>query len=598
MLKEGPEQQNDMNGLLQEAASAFDRGDYSQAEHLYKQILVDLEQNNSQESPESAICLQNLAEIYALSGQMNLAIPYYERLLSLGKQILGENHQDVMATALRLALAYESERSPEKADDIFKWVTNAAERNLGIAHPFTQKIRDAYFAFMSNKAPTDELDFRFALTPPPPPQQDPQYESLEFEGDEFEDLSARARANKKVSSYKRPTKIKNLRYGSEVAEEQVNTKVGMRKAWHHWKTVGVAVPALIAFVVITFMALTRVKGNYGVIQGDKASEQLVKLANFQSVDGVTGVKFNKEGFATLLNDIHQTKIPYTVLRGGFDDFKALLASGFTRRERWYCFDKDQLITEDGNILYPPGAPEQIIASKLKALKQFAHHYYIKTGCYPNDAKKWANETDLNYISPFTGRLDSPSSKTLNGTLDRDYLFPEITEGESAFDFLRSSSKHKWKDEPPGTPGKINCLALFVAQRCADGFKVVEFYGRGYDRQSRPLTGGKPGTYLMLALKDGKDLAQESDDHAQDTEECSVRPPDRIYVALVDTNLGWLHYGMQYILTFAALIFAVCWVFWESRRRIAEPKRFPQFCEIGFAVAVLLLIVVSIIHVVP
>ena len=597
MLKEGPEQQNDMIGLMKQAASAFDRMDYGQAEHLYKQILLGLEQNNGQETPESAVCLQNLAEIYALSGQMNLAIPYYERLLSLGKQILGENHQDVMATALRLALAYESERMPEKADELFKWVTNAAERNLGIAHPFTQKIRDAYFAFMSNKAPTDELDFRFALTPPPPPQQDPQYESLEFEGDDLEDLSARARANKKLSSYKRPTKIKHLRYGSEVAEEQVNTKVGMRNVWHHWRSVAIAVPCLLVFAVITFMALSRVQGPLKS-QGDKVSESLVKIGNFESVDGITGIKFDKEGFAVLLNDIHHNEIPYTVLRGGFDDVKALLASAFTRRVRLYCLDKDQLITEDGNIFYPPTAPEQFIANKMKLLKQFAQRYYMKTGCYPNDAKKWMNETDLNYISPFTGRLDSPTSKTLNGTLDRDYLFPEIPEGQTAFDFLRASKLHKWKDEPQGTPGRINCLALFVAQRCADGFKVVEFYGRGYDRESRPLTAGRPGTYLILALKGGKDLSQETDDHARDTEECSVRPPDRIYIAPVDTNLGWLHYGLQTILTFSALVFAVCWVFWESRKRIAEPKRFPQFCEIGFVVAVFLLTIVSIIHVLP
>jgi hypothetical protein len=599
MLIEGSEQQKHVSDLLKEAGSAFERLDYVRAEQLYKQILVELEQNQSEESPENAICLQNLAEIYSLSGQSNLAIPYYERLLGLGKKILGENHQDVLATGFRLAMAYDSARMPEQADEIYKWVTNSAERTLGIAHPFSQKVRDAYFAFMSNKAPADELDFRFALTPPPMPQVDPQYESLGFEGDDFEEMSARARAGKKISSYKRPTKIKHLRYGSDSAEEEVSTKVVMRQTWHHWRSVAIAVPCLITFAVITFMALSKVKVDYRIIQGNKAAEQLVKLGTFQSVDGVTGIKFDQDGYAVLQNDIHHTEIPYTVLKGGLDDIKAMLASGFTRRERWYRFDKDQLFTEYGNVLYPAGAPEHFVANKLHALKQFAQRYYLKTGCYPNDARKWANEADLNYISPFTGRLDSPLSKTLNGTLDKEYLFPDISEGLTPYDYLRASDKHRWKDEPAHAPGKINTLALFVAQRCADGFKVVEFYGRGYDRNSNLITAGRPGAFMLLGLKAGKDLSQEADDHARDTEESSVRPPDHICITASDSaDLGLLHSGMQNLLMLLTFTFFVTWIFLESRKRIAEPKRLPQICEVGFTVCVLLLFIVGIIHVLP
>lgn len=599
MLKEGSGQQIDIAGLLQQANTAFERVDYPQAEQLYKQILAYLDEQ-AEEVPETATCLQNLAEIYYLSGKLHEAIPCYQRLLSFGQKILGESHPDVLATGFRLAMAYDAVRMPEQADDVYKWVTNCAERTLGLAHPFSQKIREAYFAFMSNRAPSEELDFRFALTPPPPPQVDPQYENLGFEGDELEDLSARARAGKKLSSYKRPTKIKNLRYGSDSAEEKVSTTVGMRNVWHHWRTVAIAVPCLIIFVAVTFMALSKVQVDYALMQGNKVSEQLIKLGSFQSADGVAGIKFGSSGTATLPNDIHHKQIPYVVLRGGFDDFKAMVTSGFTRREMWFHFDNDQLVSETGNVFYPSSAPELFIAAKLRELKQFAQRYYLKTGCYPNDAKKWSNDTQLNYISPFTGKVDTPTSRTLNGTLDKEYLFPDIKTGsdsETPYDFLRAG-RH-WRDEQLFAPGKINALALFIAQRCADGFKVTEFYARGYDRNSKPLTAGKPGAYQVIGLKLGKDLSQESEDHAQDTEQSSVRTPDRICITASESaDLGLLHQGMPMLLGLIALASALCWVFFESRKRIAEPHRMPQPNEVIFAITLFLIIVVAIIHALP
>lgn len=603
MLEEGLRQGADISELLEQAALALSQGNMNQAEELYERALRGFVEDAKKDSAEMALCLQNLGDIYYNAGRLQEAIPLYERLLALGKRVLGEGHPEVLATAFRLAMTYDAVQMTDQADNIYKWVTNSAERTLGIAHPFSQKIREAYFAFIGNRAPSEEGDFRFGLTPPSAPSDDRQYEGLNAEiGLESDENALRGRALKRPSSYKRPTKIKHLRYGADSAEERVSTKVGIRNVWYHWRMGAVAVAFLILFLVITFLSLSRAVVDYKVVHSNKAAEQLIKLGSFRSADGVTGINFDEHGFALLANDIHHTKIPYVLLRGGLDDFKAMWASAFTRRELWYRFDDDQLISESGNVLYPKEAPELFIAAKMLALQQFAQRYYVKTGCYPNDARKWVAEEDLNYICPFTGRIDSPQSKTLNGTLDMDYLFPDFKTGSSSnpnapYDYLREGGH--WRDEHTPERGKIDTLALFLAQRCADGFKVTDFYIRGYDRNARPIMAGKPGNVYIVGLRSGKVLSDDSDDHLKDTEEASVRTPDRICVATSEAaDLGALHQGMGIILIAASIACVLGWVFFESRYRIAEPRRFPQAYELGFAVSFCLWLIVTIIHAWP
>jgi hypothetical protein len=601
MPTESSEQQANITGFMEQASAALGQGDYPQAERLFKNALELLDNNHAEDAQETAVCLQNLAEIYYLSGQLHEAIPCYRRLLSIGERILGEGHPDVLATMFRLALTYDAVQMPKEADEIYKQVTNSAERSLGLDHPFSNKIRESYFAFMSNRAPSDEADFRFALTPPLPSPAKFQPDALEFDTiTDSEEFGGRTRTAKKLSSYKRPTKIKHLRYGADSAEDEVSTKKGMRHVWQHWRIVAVAVPVFIAFLVMTFIALSKVHPEYHPIGQEQVLAQLAKLGNFQSVDGVTGVNFLEGEAATLQNDFHHARIPCTVLQSANDFFGAVLTSAFTRRENWYRLDQDRLVAETGTILYSKKAPELFIGSKMRALKQFAQRYYLKTGCYPNDAKKWNQDPDLDYISPFTGRVDSPGVKNINGTLDRETIFPHIKQTNAPneiIEFLRNGGI--WQNEGKATPGRISALALFVAQRCADGFKVNEFYVRGFDRDSQPLTGGKGGTLFIIGLKNGKDLSTEAEDHSEDTERSSFHPPDRICILCGEgPDLGQLHNGLPFLLGGTLLGSLTGWIFLEFRKRLAEPKRLPQPFEVGFAISLIFLLIISIIRMLP
>ena len=66
----------------------------------------------------------------------------------------------------------------------------------------------------------------------------------------------------------------------------------------------------------------------------------------------------------------------------------------------------------------------------------------------------------------------------------------------------------------GSPGKISALSLFTSQRCADGYKVTEFYIHGFDRHGKLITAGKPETYFAIGLNLGKALTMNNKERIQ------------------------------------------------------------------------------------
>jgi hypothetical protein len=191
-------------------------------------------------------------------------------------------------------------------------------------------------------------------------------------------------------------------------------------------------------------------------------------------------------------------------------------------------------------------------------------------------------------------------KNINGTLDREYLFPHIKQTgapNEVFEYLRDGGT--WRDDQKPTPGRIAALGLFIAQRCADGFKVNEFYVRGFDRNSLPLTGGKPGTFYIIGLKANKDLSMEAEDHAADTERTNVHPPDRICILAGEgMDVGQIHNGLPFFLLAILGVSLTGWIFREFRKRLAEPKRLPQPFEVGFVVSAFVLLIISLIRMLP
>ena len=276
-----------------------------------------------------------------------------------------------------------------------------------------------------------------------------------------------------------------------------------------------------AFALIGLISLLLTSCSYSNAANSKfltdAKGQIQQIGTFQSLDELTGIKFIDQNSAVLLNDPQQRKIPYSLVES--EPFLADRQSLYKFRPSGGSLVK----SESGAILYSKDAPENFIARKMRALKKFAEEYYKKTGCYPNSSKKWESEPELVYINPFNKAVDSPSIKVMNGTLDRDFVFQNIGENETPFEFIRRGGN--WRDERAATPGAIHTISLFQAKRCADGFKTTEFYATAFDRASKQLTSSEPSKALAMGLKEGKDLLLDSQTHQQ------KEPPERLLIVV-------------------------------------------------------------------
>lgn len=257
----------------------------------------------------------------------------------------------------------------------------------------------------------------------------------------------------------------------------------------------------------------------GQIKLTAAQKQIQSAGTFQTLGESAGIKFLDDKTAIVLSDPAQKKIQYTIVPGeSYNDNRKSNCS--------YSLSSGQLTClANKMVLYPDGCPEAFIAKKMRALKKFAQQYYEKTGCYPNDARKWHDDAELTYDNPCTGAMDGPTVTVMNGSLDKDYLFPNIGSSEG-FEFLQRGGS--WRNQL-ASPCAIRALSLFVAKRCADGFKITEFYAVGFDRNSEPLRVGPDSKLLVIGLKDGKDLSED----VHNKEQKSAEPQEPLSISVSD-----------------------------------------------------------------
>ena len=287
---------------------------------------------------------------------------------------------------------------------------------------------------------------------------------------------------------------------------------------------------------------------------------------FRSVDGISGIQFLDNKYAVLLNDVHHRKIPYFLLKGGMRDLKYMILGMAMGKESWFQLNQDELKTENGNVYYAGDAPEIALVKKMKNLANFAQRYYAQNACYPDKVEKLKDEPGLIYINPYDNKAELPVIKRLSAAYAREAIFPGIKNEatpQECYWFLRHGGF--WRDDLVNGAGKISALSLFNSQRCADGYKVIEFYIHGFDRHANLITSGKPETCFAIGFYKGQNLNDDNQERIAEIERASVHPPQRIYVTLgyvVDVHF-WRQF-LTSLLTGLAIISFIAWLFLESK----------------------------------
>ncbi len=584
-----------LENLLQEADQAKSAGNYEKAVQIYQQAIQFCE-NDENQSAYLAICLQELAALYANHGLIKEAIPLYQKLIGIGEKVLGIGHPDVIATTLNLARSFEAQGQFAEADDIYKLATSKAEGAVGIAHPLAQETRQAYFDALANRQILEKDKTTHGLILNPASQTHSRTPVVSSQPDVRTEDGVQLR---KYSNLKQSAKIKKLRYVAESVEEQAGNLLTPQNWRHHWRDAFYIVSVLLCIAAI-MIALSKIFVPQEATDTNVIARRLIEKGIFRAVDDVNGINFIDNKYAVLTNDVHHRKIPYFLLKGGLHDVGEMLLSMAIRKENWYQLKQDELTTEDGNIYYANGAPELLLTKKMQALAEFARRYYAANGCYPDKSEKLKDEPGLAYINPYTNLPDLPVVKRLSATYSRDAIFPGVKVDASVNDcFAYLKQGGLWRDDIRGSAGKISAMALFTSQRCADGYKVTEFYIHGFDRNGNLITAGKPETYYAAGLYMGKNLLDTNKERQQEMERVSVHPPERIYVVPGDSvDLHFLRQCGSSLLTGCVVLSFIAWIFLESKKRRQEPNRAVQPIEVLFLISLLVWVGLQLIHLIP
>ena len=579
--------------LLQEANQAKNAGDDEKAVQIYRRA-IQLCESDESEASQLAFCLQELAQIYIEYSQYSNAIPIYKQLIALGGKFLGVEHPDIIAAGVNLARAYETNGQFDLSDTEYKLATSKAEKVFGLSNPIAQEIRQEYFDAVADRQVVADDQLRHGLTLERASQNN---SNSTFSNQQASKINE-SKPIKKYSNLSQSTKIKKLRYVAESVEKQSGNLLKMHSLRRHGREIFYGLSVMLCIGAI-FIAFSKLFVPNELPDSNLIAQRLIGGV-FKSVDGVNGIQFLDNRYAVLLNDVHHRKIPYFLLKGGMRDLKDMVFSMAVSKESWFQLNQDELTTDNGNIYYAGDAPEISLVKKMQNLADFAKRYYAQHGCYPDKAEKLKDEPGLAYINPFDNKAEMPVIKRLSASYARDAIFPgikvEATPNE-CYMFLRHGGT--WRDDLLNGIGKISALSLFTAQRCADGYKVTEFYIHGFDRHGKLITAGKPETSYAIGLNSGLDLNNDNHERIAETERASVHPPQRIYIS--PGNVVDVHFWRQFlssILSGSVVLSFAAWLFLESKKRKTDPKRSLQPIEFIFIVCFCVWAYIALVHLIP
>ncbi|WP_208341799.1 tetratricopeptide repeat protein, partial [Aetokthonos hydrillicola] len=113
----------------------LERGQYSEAEPLYKKALELYQRLLGQEHPDVAQSYNNLAELYRAQGRYQDAEPLCQKALELRQRLLGQEHPDVAQSYNNLAALCDSQGRYQDAEPLYQKALELRQRLLGQEHP-------------------------------------------------------------------------------------------------------------------------------------------------------------------------------------------------------------------------------------------------------------------------------------------------------------------------------------------------------------------------------------------------------------------------------------------------------------------------------
>ena len=121
--------------LNQQVHDLYDAGMYGRAVVVAREALELAEKNASEDHPDIAISLGNLASMYRAQEHHDKAEPLFIRALDIFEKVLGTDYPHIATNLNNLGLLYIKQGHYDKAEPLFKRALAIDEKALGCHHP-------------------------------------------------------------------------------------------------------------------------------------------------------------------------------------------------------------------------------------------------------------------------------------------------------------------------------------------------------------------------------------------------------------------------------------------------------------------------------
>src|ERR1035441_1796904 len=125
---------NNIQALAKQFQTLYQAGSYQQAIPIARQLLKMCEAVLGPEHPDTAMSLNNLAELYRAMGDYAKAEPLYQRASKSYEKAFGPDHPNTAACLNNLGLFYQAVGNYAKAEPLFQRALSIREKALGPEH--------------------------------------------------------------------------------------------------------------------------------------------------------------------------------------------------------------------------------------------------------------------------------------------------------------------------------------------------------------------------------------------------------------------------------------------------------------------------------
>ncbi|MEZ2235335.1 tetratricopeptide repeat protein [Microcoleus sp.] len=125
----------EVESLVQQVNQLYNQGKYQEAIPLLERVLSIRRKVLGNEHLDVAISLNDLATLYYNQGRYREAEPLFQQALELRKRLLGEENPDVAASLDSLATLYGEQARYSEAEPLYRQALELRKRLLGEEHP-------------------------------------------------------------------------------------------------------------------------------------------------------------------------------------------------------------------------------------------------------------------------------------------------------------------------------------------------------------------------------------------------------------------------------------------------------------------------------